>query len=698
VPPTNQDTRNTGLVPNAPVRKQRVLVLGAGPAGLAAAAELSGTPGLRARFDVTVLQVGWRAGGKCTSGRTGAFQEVDLNGTHFLFGCYDNALGLMRQAYDELKARGDTKSGTYEQALLARNTVVCRQFFQGQWTNWEFELPSDGLLPGAGAPHEYLRSVVKWALSTWRHGRTDVLGEVVAESWKVMDEAVVLLERFLTEAHGLPERLVLKAVAEALETLRALTWKLVDSRVATHLKALRFWILVDLLCTTAIGMIEDDVFGPDGFAVCDGRNYRDWLQHHGASELSYDSPIVAMWYDAVAAFECGDVNRPNLSAGVSLEALFRAIFTYKGAFAWQMQAEVGESVIAPIVQALKYRGVKFRFFHRVWNVVPKDGRIDKLVVERQVELASGDPDSYEPFIEVEGRRAWPSEPRYEQLATPGVKGHDLESFYTDWRGTMQELRYGEHFDSVVFAMPVGVVPFYCKELLAEREEWRQMVRYVPGVETQSLRLNLKLTLPELGWPGPVPIVSANPPPMSTWEDCSPLIAVETWPEGLRPKAIDTVFGALPASEEPPGPEDHGYPARQWAVARDNALNFLQNSAGLLWPGAKSTVNPEGIDWNQLVDPLERTGPERLKAQTIKANVGPTERYTMAIAGGLQHRLRPEGSGYANLVLAGDWVRNGLDIGCVEGAVMAGKQAAQALSRRASESTQPQVSMKKAQVG
>jgi predicted NAD/FAD-dependent oxidoreductase len=43
------------------------------------------------------------------------------------------------------------------------------------------------------------------------------------------------------------------------------------------------------------------------------------------------------------------------------------------------------------------------------------------------------------------------------------------------------------------------------------------------------------------------------------------------------------------------------------------------------------------------------------------------------------RLTSAGSGLANLFLAGDWLRTGLDAGCVEAAVMGGMQASRAIS-------------------
>jgi uncharacterized protein with NAD-binding domain and iron-sulfur cluster len=51
---------------------------------------------------------------------------------------------------------------------------------------------------------------------------------------------------------------------------------------------------------------------------------------------------------------------------------------------------------------------------------------------------------------------------------------------------------------------------------------------------------------------------------------------------------------------------------------------------------------------------------------------------MAFADTLQHRLRADESGYSNLYLAGDWTRNGTEIGCVEGAVKSGLFAAIAI--------------------
>ena len=41
------------------------------------------------------------------------------------------------------------------------------------------------------------------------------------------------------------------------------------------------------------------------------------------------------------------------------------LFEYKGAIFWKMTAGMGDVVMAPLYQALRKRGVKFEFFHRV---------------------------------------------------------------------------------------------------------------------------------------------------------------------------------------------------------------------------------------------------------------------------------------------------------------------------------------------
>ena len=49
---------------------------------------------------------------------------------------------------------------------------------------------------------------------------------------------------------------------------------------------------------------------------------------------------------------------------------------------------------------------------------------------------------------------------------------------------------------------------------------------------------------------------------------------------------------------------------------------------------------------------------------------------MSVTGSTRFRLDPANPGYANLVLAGDWVRNGFAVGCVESAVLGAMKGVQ----------------------
>ena len=70
--------------------RTKVAVLGGGAGGMTAAFELTATPELRERFEVTVYQLGWRLGGKGASGRNrGVADRIEEHGLHIWFGFYE---------------------------------------------------------------------------------------------------------------------------------------------------------------------------------------------------------------------------------------------------------------------------------------------------------------------------------------------------------------------------------------------------------------------------------------------------------------------------------------------------------------------------------------------------------------------------------------------------------------------------------
>ncbi|MDH3297136.1 MAG: NAD(P)-binding protein, partial [Gemmatimonadota bacterium] len=149
--------------------KQKIAILGGGPAGLTAAFGLTSTQELRDRYDITIYQVGWRAGGKCSSGREGPTNRIEQNGTHYLFGCYDNGFRMLRTVYEELRLAGVTDFGTYEEAFLPRDLLVLKQFFRGNWKTWPIQLPTNrvepGTHPGLLSGADYVSMVVQFVFA-----------------------------------------------------------------------------------------------------------------------------------------------------------------------------------------------------------------------------------------------------------------------------------------------------------------------------------------------------------------------------------------------------------------------------------------------------------------------------------------------------------------------------------------------------
>jgi hypothetical protein len=416
---------------------------------------------------------------------------------------------------------------------------------------------------------------------------------------------------------------------------------------------------------------------------------------HGCHEQARDSVFVKCWYDAVIAYEGGDPGRPRMSAAVALHAIYRAFFTYKGNFAYQMVHEMGDAWVAPIVQVLIKRGAQFHFFQRVWDLIPgqdEDGRavLQQIVVEPQLEDTAG----HDLFISLSsGRKVWPRRPTFRGQPRLDLAQLGLDDFYGQDSGRRYTLERGRDFDDVVCTIPADALPHQAPSCFAAQEKWRTMVKHIDGADSVSLRIWFTWQLHQLGWPFPEPILSGFSWPFSTWEDNGQSLGHEDFPRDNRPFAIATVFGSLkgPKKPLPRGPQADREILRQQASAVRHARRFIDKDAGGLWP---QLYGPEGAPRYQafysttapLPDEAARSVDERARArwQLLRANVGPLERYVLALPGTLQYRLRADETGFRNLVFAGDWTRNGLEVGCCEGAVMSGLQAARALADHPAE--------------
>ena len=108
--------------------------------------------------------------------------------------------------------------------------------------------------------------------------------------------------------------------------------------------------------------------------------------------------------------------------------------------------------------------------------------------------------------------------------------------------------------------------------------------------------------------------------------------------------------------------------------KQEALDFINTKLPWIWPAAFDTDPVTGaktFKWDLLVDPLNRTGPDRLDAQFWRANIDPSELYVLSVTDTSRLRLAPDDSDFDNLLLAGDYTRNGINAGCMEAAIISG---------------------------
>jgi hypothetical protein len=207
----------------------------------------------------------------------------------------------------------------------------------------------------------------------------------------------------------------------------------------------------------------------------------------------------------------------------------------------------------------------------------------------------------------------------------------------------------------------------------ERDErFRRAIESAATVQTQAFQLWTRSTSDELGWEhDPDSVAGCYVEPLDTYCDMTHLLPRESWAEEHDVQGIAYFCGVL---DERPA-ETAAEASRR---AKANAVEFLERDVEGLWPVAVSDGAPGRFDWKILADPSGRTGPDRFESQYWRANVTGSDRYVLTPAGSVEHRLPSDKSGFENVVLAGDWTKNGIDGGCVEAAVVSGMQAARGL--------------------
>jgi uncharacterized protein with NAD-binding domain and iron-sulfur cluster len=690
--------------------KTRVAIIGGGPSALATAFELTATPELQARHEVTVYQPGWRLGGKCASGRNRALgSRIEEHGLHVWFGCYDNAFSIMRRCYASLgRDKATHAMPTWRHAFKPCHQVAV--WDRGaDWQRHVLDFPPTPGEPGVERQREFvgvLREVLGWidrrirqltvdhdevgaALAGAPLPAADLLPAACRDVGIEVQRPEHLGSMYLFEAVArLAQRHVdTGAAADAErggELMRGFKdW--VDAQLAAPLPDhddVRFFAATVDVATAAVAGILADGLLLRGFDAINGEELSDWLARHGATidrdDPERNSAFLRGVYDGSFAFVDGDVLRPNMAAGRALQGAIRCLFHYNGAVLWRMQAGMGDAVIAPLYQVLRARGVRFRFFHAVEEVRPSaDGaRVEEIAVVPQVAVRG---DAYKPLVTVpyDGKplECWPDRPLYDQLVggrTARVRAvdfeHEIDPLGVDERLT---LRAGRDFDVAVLAVPPPVQEQVGAALRRASRRYAAMLDGVSTVVTQAAQLWLDRTPTELGqgWESNS-LMSMFVEPIDTYCDMSHLLAGERWPARMDVRHIAYFCGVIPHGEV-------AEPAAAQAAVERHTRGFLERHARQFWP--EVATPRQDFDWDRLVAPADTAGVERLRSQYLRVNHQPSERYVLTLAGSVASRLWPKDRVFANLVLAGDWTRSGFDAGCVEAAMTSGMLAAQAIS-------------------
>jgi uncharacterized protein with NAD-binding domain and iron-sulfur cluster len=704
-------------------KRKKIAVLGGGIGALSAAFHLTETEGWDDEYDITIYQPGWRLGGKCASGRDirpGYGHRIYEHGLHLFGGFYHHAFDLMRRAYGDLGRTPDQPNATVWDAFTGLDEVTLLEAHHQPdgsiaYEPWYINLEPNDLKPGeaTSAPTvaemvlEMVGQLIKYQPPNGIFSGPKapfVRNDDDDPETVTRDDDRTPLEHAFDMIQGMIDTVEQKFIEGAVEVGAHIVMRTVVKRIEDHLRAIgesaptpggsqtiaNFLNIAFLVQAIVLGVFEDKVL-TEGWDSIDDQELSAWIRKHAvtvardfkgdddpyerADALLNWSPIRAI-YDYVFGYRDGDPNQRALAAGTGMRGMLKLALNYRGHFFWMMRGGMGDVVIAPLYLALKKRGVKFKFFHRVTALRPTADRrmIDRIEILEQAKVTSGD---YAPLIDtpVDGwdkpLEAWPNEPLWDQLVDgDALKGTNFEFAREPVPPSPNLiLKHGVDFDEVVLGIPIGALHTICADLAVQYDRWKQMLARVETCPTLALQLWLRRTTDDLGAVAGR-TMTAMPQPFSTWADMTHVLTREQWHGKDRPLSLAYFCGQIP-------PE----------IARDDtavaevgkvAASYLTSHGQTLWPRGGPVDGGKGIDPKLLFDPEHRSGDARFNGQYWRANIDPSELYVMSVPGSTTKRLRANESGYENLFLCGDWTRNGLNAGAAEAAAMSGLQCANAM--------------------
>jgi uncharacterized protein with NAD-binding domain and iron-sulfur cluster len=645
----------------------RVVILGGGPAGCAAAYWLS-HPAQKGQYQVTLYSQGWRLGGKCASGRDAANgQRILEHGLHMLMGCYWNAFATIRSLYTDwrtLKPDPTSPFQTWKDAFLPQYLITMMEEDgpNGAWSPWEFPLPPMPGEPGDGAEPE---------------------GE---PNWVPSDDMILRIGQSMLD--HIPATAPYKqAVTEAINAVRVLfvgdaqtsdaaKLALAQASKAVHQSQAggpdqvggqeedRAAILLDIGLAVSAGYVNCIYEKPpSAWMDLNTQDFRTWLGNWGLSAQNQETAPIDAFYDLTFAAVFGrekGLGQGSLAAGVTLRAQMEIVTGYADAPLFKMAAGTGDCIFTPYWDVLTARGVDIKLFSRVAGITPStDGtQIFEIVINNQAVTADGS--AYDPFVQVGNLDCWPNQPNWSQLkdgAKLQAAGVDFESSYCQVAAAPPTtLVAGRDFCIAISALPPDALTPIASGLSDVNPAWQAAIANSRVVGTQSLQLWMTEDLQGLGWPGwewgPT-VLTAFEEPYDSWGDMSQVLAREAWPGPVKPKSVGYFCGCLPAPLDPPIS-----PIEEKGLATAMANEWMKANLPTLWPTAGT--------------PFSRYS---------QANFDLSDTYVQTPAGAnVSTRLNPAGpTGFSNLYAIGDWTLTRFSGGCFESAVESAMLASRAIS-------------------
>ncbi len=394
----------------------------------------------------------------------------------------------------------------------------------------------------------------------------------------------------------------------------------------------------------------------------DAEDFRAWLKRHDGWLIpgdSWDGPAAQVPYDGIFSYPGTALGNGDVSAWVAAWGMARLLRSYRGSPYYFMNAGMGEAVFAPIYELLVARGVRFEFMSKATEVELAGGKVSRVRIERQ-ETINGGADQYQPLIVVDKTPTWPKEPLAAQMSNGGIGGGDPYSDATNGSTSTLDLHDGTDFVHVICALPA---PVTASVLTGTVPAELAGIASIETVATVALQVWTTDSLADLGWAWGQTALGAFAQPLNSMMTCDRILPLESWGAG-GPKGCLYLSGPL-ADAWTTDPTVQAERNAADAAAASVAVTWMTDHLAKLLPGADDGTG-------QFDFTFERD-------RYVRANIDHWQRFTLARTGSLAFRPEPHKTGIANLTVAGDWTRNGLDIPCMEATTISAMMAVQAIT-------------------